>query len=64
MIKLLKIKQVIDMTGLSRSTIYKYISENKFPGQIRIGYRSVAWQLHDLELWLDGCKNNEYFKYK
>ncbi len=64
MSRLIRLKEVIRMTGLSRSSIYAYIARGKFPAQIRISERCVAWSLNDLELWLDSCKNDEYFKYK
>ena len=42
--KLITLKEVIALTGLSRSTIYKYISTREFPQQIPIGERSVRWR--------------------
>ncbi|WP_157806844.1 AlpA family phage regulatory protein, partial [Pseudomonas aeruginosa] len=29
--RIIRLKEVIDSTGLSRSTLYKYISEGTFP---------------------------------
>ncbi|WP_420029148.1 AlpA family phage regulatory protein [Photobacterium halotolerans] len=31
------------LTGLSRSSIYNYINDKRFPGQVSLGCRSVAW---------------------
>jgi len=50
--KILRLKQVIEMTGLSRSTIYAYISKGLFPKQIALGERAVGWLLDDIEGWL------------
>lgn len=48
---LLRLPAVIARTGLSRSTIYKCISEDTFPRPIKIGVRSVAWVESEIRLW-------------
>lgn len=50
--KLIRIKTVMEMTGKSRSAIYADIALNKFPKQILIGARSVAWKLSSIERWI------------
>lgn len=51
--KVMRMKGVVDLTGLSRSTIYQKIACNQFPKQIRLGARAVGW-LHDEVIgWLD-----------
>ena len=44
--------QVEQLIGLSRSTIYKAISEGSFPPPIRLGKRAVGWLQSDIEDWL------------
>ncbi|MGI2204539.1 AlpA family transcriptional regulator [Shewanella oncorhynchi] len=41
--KLIRLKDVIDTTGLARSTIYKYIDKGIFPKAVTLGGRAVAW---------------------
>lgn len=41
--RLLRLAEVIVMTGLSRSTIYELIAAGVFPRPIRIGARAVRW---------------------
>ncbi|MGF1789796.1 AlpA family transcriptional regulator [Photobacterium profundum] len=50
--KLITLKEVIALTGLSRSTIYKYISTREFPQQIPIGERSVRWEDGEIQSWI------------
>lgn len=50
--KLIRIKDVMDRTGLARSTIYKYISEGKFPKPIKLGSRAVAWVETEIDGWI------------
>lgn len=46
-----RMSTVVRLTGLGRSTIYRLISEEKFPAQVRIGTRAVGWRWVDLERW-------------
>jgi prophage regulatory protein len=47
----LRMPSVVRMTGLCRSTIYRLISENKFPAPVRVGDRAVAWRPTDIHRW-------------
>lgn len=50
--KLIRIKDVMDRTGLAKSTIYKYISTKQFPKPIKLGTRAVAWVESEIENWI------------
>jgi prophage regulatory protein len=51
---ILRRKQVSALTGLSRSTIYKFISEGKFPKQVNLGgARAVGWLSSEIQSWVD-----------
>ena len=52
--KFLRMPMVLQITGLGRSTIYRLIAENKFPGPVRVGNRAVAWRQSDLDAWSEG----------
>jgi prophage regulatory protein len=41
--KLLRVQQVADLTGLSISSIYKQVREGNFPKSIPITKRATAW---------------------
>lgn len=41
--KLLTLRDVMQMTALSRSAVYALMSESRFPKPIRIGTRAVRW---------------------
>lgn len=49
----LRMPMVVRLTGLGRSTIYRLIAENKFPGPVKVGDRAVAWRRTDLDRWSD-----------
>ena len=46
---ILRRHQVEARTGLSRSTIYKFMSEGTFPKPVRIGVRAVGWNSSSIE---------------
>ena len=50
--RLIKLKEVIDVTGLSRSSIYRFISEETFPKPVPLGGRSVAWVESEVNDWI------------
>lgn len=51
--KILKMPQVSEVTGLSKSSIYELIRDGKFPKQIKLSVRSVGWLESDIDSWLD-----------
>jgi len=51
--RLLRITDVINLTGLPKSTIYLKIKNNEFPNQVSIGSRSVAWVENEVNEWIE-----------
>ncbi len=41
------------ITALSRSSIYKFMSEQRFPQSISLGDRAVAWIETEIEEWME-----------
>lgn len=50
--RVLRLPDVIKITGLKRSSIYKYINENAFPKPISLGARCVGWLESEINAWL------------
>jgi prophage regulatory protein len=48
----MRLKEVIDITGLARSTIYRFMGKGKFPRSIPLGERSVGWLDTEVNEWL------------
>jgi prophage regulatory protein len=48
----LTLKEVVDLTSLSKPTIYKYIRDGIFPRQLRLGPNRVVWQRAEVLGWL------------
>ena len=51
--KFLRLIQVRETTGLSRTTIYRKIATHEFPRPIRLGARAVAWVEADVIQWMN-----------
>lgn len=50
--RFLRLADVIERTGLSRSSIYLSISQGKFPQNINLGSRSVGWLESEIDTWI------------
>jgi prophage regulatory protein len=41
--KILRLPEVIEVTGLGRSTIYAKVAQGQFPKPIKLGDRATGW---------------------
>jgi prophage regulatory protein len=53
--RILRLSDVKERTGLSRSTIYLYISDGIFPRPINLGARCVGWLESEIDSWIEKC---------
>ena len=51
--KLLRRQQVEELTGLSRASIYRLISEGEFPRPVRVSSTGVRWKSSDISAWIE-----------
>ena len=50
--RLLRLADVKERTGLSRSSIYLSISKGNFPQNINLSSRSVGWLESEIDAWI------------
>lgn len=50
--RFLRLSDVKERTGLSRSTIYLGISKGNFPQNVNLGPRCVAWLESEIDAWM------------
>lgn len=50
--RLIRLPEVMSRVGLGRSTIYRWISEEKFPKPVQLGGHAVAWAETDIDAWI------------
>jgi prophage regulatory protein len=48
-----RLRDVINITALSRSTIYRRIAEGRFPAPVHLGGRASGWPRAALQQWVD-----------
>jgi len=51
--KLLRVKQVAEITSLGVSTVWRYVKEDKFPKPHKLSSGVTAWSSEDIEAWID-----------
>jgi prophage regulatory protein len=56
--RLLRLQEVKQRTGLSSSSIYKQIRDGAFPRGIKITQRATAWSSQDVEEWIASKMRN------
>lgn len=50
--RILRLKGVLERTGLSRSTLYRKVQARTFPKPLKISERCIGWRESDVESWL------------
>ena len=50
--RLIKLPEVSQLCGVSRSTLYEMIAKGEFPSPVRVGVRSVGWRQYEILEWL------------
>lgn len=49
---IIRLPDVIRITGLSRAVIYQQISDGAFPKQIKLSTRASGWLNSEIQSWL------------
>jgi prophage regulatory protein len=50
---LIRVPRVLELTGVSKSTLYTMMRQGRFPNSIKLpGGRVVAWRVSTIKAWL------------
>ena len=55
-LRIMRLNEVKAVTGLSKTTIYRFEKEGRFPSRVSLGERSVGWFEDDIEDFLMSLK--------
>ncbi len=59
-VRFIRLPDVINRTGISRSTIYRKVHHGDFPAPVQLGQRMIAWSSFQVDEWckkrLEGAK--------
>jgi prophage regulatory protein len=50
--RLLRIASVMDVTSLSKASIYRKVADRSFPAPLKIGKSRVAWKQSAISDWM------------
>ena len=50
--KILRLPSVLEVTGLSRTTVWRMVKRDNFPAPIKLGQRAVGWRASEIEAWI------------
>ena len=50
--RIMRLKEVMDTTGVGRSYIYKLIADGVFPKPVPLGARATGWVSDEVESWI------------
>jgi len=50
--RIVRIRTVLQRTGLSRSTLYRKIQQGTFPRQVQISVHGAGWRESAISLWI------------
>lgn len=54
--RLLRLKEVIERTGIGRSTVYRKIEAGEFPEAYKLGSFAVRWKESEIDAWIAALK--------
>lgn len=57
-VRILRLPDVIEITGLSRATLYSMIAKGEFPSQFQLSARCVGWKEEEVGKWLSKLKRH------
>ncbi|MBE9607866.1 helix-turn-helix transcriptional regulator [Chitinilyticum piscinae] len=56
--RILRMKDVTAITGISKSSIYRHIQSGHFPQSIRLSQHAVGWRSDQIEAWMNSLPRN------
>jgi prophage regulatory protein len=51
---IMRIREVMEMVGIGRATIYRLLSRGDFPKPLKLGERSIGWREDEIQSWIEG----------
>ncbi|MGL4318214.1 MAG: helix-turn-helix transcriptional regulator [Pseudomonas sp.] len=60
--RIMRLKEVMHVCGLGRSSIYNYIAAGKFPESRKLGGGRVCWDSSEIQCWVDAVLDGREWK--
>ena len=52
-IRFMRRREVLELLGLSHTTVYKMVDEGRFPRPLRIGPNTTRWRSDQVTEWME-----------
>ena len=49
--RLMRLEEVLEMSSISRSELYRQVADGRFPRPVKVGLRAVRWWQSEVEAW-------------
>ena len=59
--RIMRIPEVVQITGLSRTTIWRRVKSGDFPAPVKLGSlatRSVGWHASEVKRWIESRRSS------
>ena len=50
--RIIRLPEVLRITGLSRASIYRLVRSGTFPPSVKLTARTIGWYSTDIETWI------------
>ncbi|HKM36070.1 MAG TPA: AlpA family transcriptional regulator [Thiopseudomonas sp.] len=57
--RIMRMAEIIKLTGYGRASIYNFMSEGTFPKSKKLGLRAVGWNSLEVQAWIDARLSGE-----
>jgi prophage regulatory protein len=51
--RVIRLPELIELTGLSTATVYRLVAQGQFPRPIRLTKSTVGWRASEVEAWIE-----------
>lgn len=55
--KMLRLRDVIEMAGISKTEVYRRMAKGAFPTQYKLGERCARWKQSEVQAWIGRQSN-------
>lgn len=53
--RFIRLKQVMELCALSKTSVYEAMKKGEFPKAVKLGGRASAWVKSEVEDWIQQC---------
>ena len=54
--RIYRLPEVLERTGLKKSSIYAMVEEGRFPPPVQLTPRAIGWHAHEVKAWIRSRK--------